>query len=206
MGMRTTTFTRRRAFLALVIGLVAVATSAQAQTSSSSSSSSSTTTSTTTTTPTTTAPVVLPCPASGCTELPPPAFLRSAAGEVAGTAGSHCWQVSNRAVCRDAILVDPAEALTVRPDELLVLRFGTAEQPAEIAVHTHDRVDAPLLGGDPQVIVPGNPVTFRVGSDEGTRWLVVSTKWLQGSSLTHFEVRVVRHVATATPARVGVTG
>ncbi|MFP5318620.1 MAG: hypothetical protein ACLGI2_10040 [Acidimicrobiia bacterium] len=166
-------------------------------------------------TSTTTTTTVNPCPADGCGQEPPAAILSGSRGEVAGEQGSYCWSPGPEGPgrCADFLFRDPATALTVVRGEPLTLRFLTAEAPTEVKVFRHERVGRqfePLFAAEERTLAASNPTTLRADFPVGTSWLVVSTRWQQGSSVSFFEVdvRPQAHArpATATPARLALTG
>ena len=112
------------------------------------------------------------------------------------------------ATCRDSFFVDPPTALTVTRGELLSLRFATAEQPDELVLYRHDRLDGrfqPVFAGEQTMLAATNPSAVSVHFPEGTSWLVVASRWAQGSSVTFFEVNV-RRAAAQQPALLALTG
>jgi hypothetical protein len=159
----------------------------------------------------TTTPNPSDCPASGCTALPPEGFLAAGGTEVKGEQGSYCWNSEGTATCADSIFRDPGTVLSVRQNEQATLRFGTQERPSELTLFRHERQSAsqPVFGGVAVPIAVGNPTTFTVDFPEGTSWLVVSSRWTQGSSITFFKVQVLppqAGPATPTPAVLALTG
>ena len=114
---------------------------------------------------------------------------------MAGEQGSYCWSggPGGPAVCRDSIFIDPAATLTVTRGELLSLRFDTSEPPSELVLYRHDRLDGhrqPIFGGSQTVLAATNPSAIRADFPVGRSWLVVASRWSQGSSVTFFEVNV----------------
>ena len=141
--------------------------------------------------------------------------LRGSRGEVAGEQGSHCWFPGPGAParCADSLLRDPANALTVVRGEQLSLHFLTEEVPSDVKVYRHDTAGpglVPLFAGEELAAPAANPSTLRADFPVGTSWLVVATRWLQGSSVAFFEVDVratdSARPATPTVARLGLTG
>lgn len=171
-------------------------TSSTSSTSTSTSSTStSTTSSSTTSTSTTSTSTTVPCPPQRCSPSPPTAVLSGGGGQVAGEQGSSCWSggPGRTAVCRDSIFIDPVATLAVTRGELLSLRFDTSEAPSELLLYRHDRHDGqrqPLFGGAQTVLAAANPSAIRADFPVGTSWLVVASRWSQGSSVTFFEVNV----------------
>ena len=163
----------------------------------------------------TTATTLPPCPSGGCRENPPGVVLAGARGAVAGEPGSHCWSPGGGgpARCVDSLFRDPATALAVTRGEPLSLRFETEEVPSEVKVYRHDTVGGgtePLLAGEEWAVPAANPSSMRADFPVGTSWLVVATRWLQGSSVAFFEVDVratePAQPAAATRAHLAVTG
>ena len=184
------------AALALPSRVGAQTTSTSTTSTSTSTSTSSTSTSTTSTsTSTSTTSTTVPCPPERCSASPPTAVLSGAAGQVAGEQGSSCWSggPGRSAVCRDSVFLDPAATLTVTRGELLSLRFDASEPPSELVLYRHDRLDGhrqPLFGGTQTVLAATNPSAIRADFPAGTSWLVVASRWTQGSSVTFFKLDV----------------
>ena len=141
---------------------------------------------------------------------PPTAYLSGTRGEVAGEQGSSCWSggQGQTAVCRDSIFLDPSATLTVNRGELLSLRFAASGPPRELLLYRHDRLDGhrqPLLAGTETVLAATNPSVIRADFPVGTSWLVVASRWSQGSSVTFFKVEV-KGAPAQQPRPLALTG
>jgi hypothetical protein len=191
-------------------GRVGAQTTSTSSSTTSSTSTTSTSTTSTSTTSTSTTSTTLPCPPERCSAAPPGAVLSGSKGQVAGDQGSYCWAggPGRPAVCRDSVFLDPAAALNVTRGELLTLRFGTEAAPSELMLYRHDQLDGhrqPVFAGTASSLTASNPSTVRADFPEGTFWLVVASKWSQGSSVTFFKVNV-KSAAARQPVPLALTG
>ncbi len=160
---------------------------------------------------TTTTSTTVKCAPGSCADQPPAAFLSGLRGETRGEQGSFCWRSGStgQSLCRDSGFLDPSTALAVTRGEQLRLRFETSEQPLEVVVYPHSQLASPrqpIFGVAGVPLPSANPTTFDVDVQQGPSWLVVATKWNQGSSVSFFKVQGQAPPADATPARLSMTG
>lgn len=75
-------------------------------------------------------------------------------------------------------------------------------------LHRHDRLDGhrqPVFAGTETVLAATNPSVIRADFPIGTSWLVVASRWSQGSSVTFFKVDV-KAVPAQQPRPLALTG
>jgi hypothetical protein len=104
------------------------------------------------------------------------------------------------------VFLDPAASLTVSPGELLSLRFASSESPRELALYRHDDRNGAFFAGEEIALAVTNPSVVRADFPVGTSWLVVASRWAQGSSVTFFKVIVKRPAPTKPAVPLALTG